>query len=516
VIVRARGYLQPSAMPAPSPRPRSITAALVAAAALVSSGLGTGCATRGEPLRSPEIISFVTYYGGDPVGGPMVEGAAVSLSLREEDAIRVSMDLLMVQSAIPESAEPLPEHVRLILGAGGPEPTGAHPRVLLGARLLAGEEGKRVVKELAALPADRRVRMEFLEGLSMPGVATRMTAVFAQSVEFDEEELVDRQFGVELWQESAGGGGLAVALSMRDEVESILADEVSGELQLSRAQREEVLVLDERLPLDGSPLLVMTEPSFELRGDLRVALILRATRPTTRRSSLEGEVKRIRAEVRDAALEGAQRRQVLRLQERELIRFQECIDALSDAASRRAALLDLAASTKSELAGEFALLADDDLLEEFTGGLVADRPVVRALASDKDALAWRLERDVLIELLEGLEEGTLGEEFSALLLQFTGDAGRQLGVVQDAIVASTSIASFRSRLIDDNKISLESSSSAARVRAADWLATLSVTVPGYDPLGPARERREALRSWAKASAEAAPADAAAEPEGAER
>lgn len=499
-------------MPAPSPRPRPLAAAFVAAAALASGGLGAGCATRGEPLRSPEIISFVTYYGGDPVGGPMVEGAAVSLSLREEDAIRVSMDLLMVQSPIPEAAEPLPEHVRLILGSNGPEPTGAHPRVLVGARLLAGEEAARVVEDLLVLPADRGVRMESLEGLSMPGVATRMTTAFAQGVRFDDEALVDRQFGVELWQESAGSGGLAVALSVRDEVESILADEVSGELQLSRAQREEVLVLDERLPLDGSPLLVMTEPSFELRGDLRVALILRAT-PPTRRASLEGEVKRIRAEVRDAALEGAQRRQVLRLQERELIRFQECIDALSDGASRRAALLDLAASTKSELAGQFALLADDDLLGEFTDGLVADRPVLRALASDKDALAWRLERDVLIELLEGLEEGTLGEEFSALLLQFTGDAGRQLGMVQDAIVASTSIASFRSRMIDDNKISLESSSSAARVRATDWLATLSVTVPGYDPLGPARERREALRSWAEASAEAAPA---AEPQGVER
>ncbi len=503
-------------MPAPSPRPRPLTAAFVTAAALASGGLGAGCATRGEPLRSPEIISFVTYYGGDPVGGPMVEGAAVSLSLREEDAIRVSMDLLMVQSPIPKAAEPLPEHVRLILGSDGPDPTGAHPKVLLGARLLSGEEGARVVKDLSALPVDRGVRMEFLEGLSMPGVATRMTTVFAQGVQFDEEAVVDRQFGVELWQESGSSGGLAVALSMRDQVESILPDEVSGELQLSRAQREEVLVLDERLPLDGSPLLVMTEPSFELRGDVRLALILRAAPPATGRNSLEGEVKRIRAEVRDAALEGAQRRQVLRLQERELIRFQECIDALSDAASRRAALLDLAASTKSELAGEFALLADDGLLEDFTNGLVADRSVLRALASDKGALAWRLERDVLIELLEGLEEGTLGEEFSALLLQFTGDAGRQLGVVQDAIVASTSIPSFRSRLIDDNKISLESSSSAARVRAADWLATLSVTVPGYDPLGPARERREALRSWAEASAEAAPAASATEPEGAER
>ncbi len=105
---------------------------------------------------------------------------------------------------------------------------------------------------------------------------------------------------------------------------------------------------------------------------------------------------------------------------------------------------------------------------------------------------------MLIELLEGLEEGTLGEEFSALLLQFTGDAGRQLGVVQDAIVASSSIAAFRSRLVEDNKIALESSSSAARVRATDWLQTLSVTVPGYDPLGPASERRQALRRWTAA------------------
>ena len=65
-------------------------------------------------------------------------------------------------------------------------------------------------------------------------------------------------------------------------------------------------------------------------------------------------------------------------------------------------------------------------------------------------------------------------------------------------MGSSSIAAFRTRLIEDNKISLESSSSAARVRAADWLATLSVTVPGYDPLGPASERRKALRSWAAA------------------
>ena len=493
-------------MQASSPFPPLRSVALVALA-MTSVWLGGGCAASREPLRPPELISFVTYYGGDPVAGPMDEGAAVSLPLSREDAVRVSMELRMTRAPIPESAEPLPQHVGLILGSDGPEPTGAHPTVLLGAHLVAGEDGTRVVKELKALPQDQGSEMELLDGLSMPGVATRMNSVFAQGISFRQDALVDRQFGVELWQDSGVQAGLSVALSVRDQVESILSDGVSGKLQVAQAQREEVLVLDKTLPLDGSPLVVMTEPDFDLEEDVRIVLILKAQAMKGNEPGLGDQLKRIRAEVRDAALEGTQRRQVLRLQERQLIRFQESIDALADPAARRAALLDLGSSTTSQLAGEFALLADDELLKDFSEGLLADRQVLRALASNKGDLAWRLERDVLIKLLEGLEEGTLGEEFSALLLQFTGDAGRQMGVVQDAIVASSSIASLRSRLIEENKIALESSSSAARVRAADWLATLSVTVPGYDPLGPVQERRQALRRWTAAKDSAAAKDA---------
>ncbi len=463
--------------------------------ASASAGLGGGCAAPREPLRPPELISFVTYYGGDPVAGPMDEGAAVSLQLQPDDAVRVSLELRITREPLPEEAEPLSKHVRLILGSGGPEPTGAHPTVLLGARLLGGADGALAVKNLMALPQDRSSSMEQLTGISLPGVATRMNSVFAQGIQFRDEALVDRRFGVELWQDSGVAGGLSVALSVRDQVESILTDGVSGKLQVAQAERDEVLVLAEVLPLDGTPLVVMTEPSFDLEEDVRIVLILKAQPVKGSEQGLGEQLKRVRAEIRDAALEGTQRRQVLRLQERQLIRFQQSIDALVDPTARRAALLDLASSTKSQLAGEFALLADDELLQAFAEGLIVDRPVLRALASNRDELAWRLERDVLIELLEGLEDGTLGEEFSALLLQFTGDAGRQLGVVQDAIVASSSIAAFRSRLVEDNKIALESSSSAARVRATDWLQTLSVTVPGYDPLGPASERRQALRRW---------------------
>jgi len=498
-------------MTSPSLLPRLVNSAL-AALVLATGAVGVGCAASGEPLPQPELISFVTYYGGDPVAGPMDEGAAVSMSLRRGDAVGVSLEILITSAAIPETAEPLPQHVRLILGSDGPEPVGAHPKVLLGARLLGGEEGARVVKELRALPPAQSASTARLNGISMPGVTTRMNSVFARGIEFHQEALVDRQFGVELWQGRDATAGLSVALAVQDQVETILSDGASGQLQVTQVQRDEVLVLDKALPLDGSPLVLMTEPAFKLEGDVRIALILEAQPMGGAEPGLEDQVKRVRAEVRDAALEGTQRRQVLRLQERQLIRFQDSIDALADPATSRAALMNLASSTNSQLAGEFALLADDGLLKQFTDGLVVDRQVLRALASQKDELAWRLERDVLIELLEGLEEGTLGEEYSALLLQFTGDAGRQLGVVQDAIVASTSIATFRSRMIEDNKIALESSSSAARVRAADWLRTLSVTVPGYDPLGPAPERRQALRRWmsaAEGTSAAGPNDAPA-------
>ncbi|MDG1050154.1 MAG: hypothetical protein P8M11_11220 [Planctomycetota bacterium] len=476
-----------------------------------TAALGASCATPGEPLRSPELISIVSYYGGDPIGGSMGEQAALTLGLRKGDAVQISMELWLVSAPTPETAEPLSQHVRLILGSDGPQPIGAHPKVLQGARLLGRSDGAQVADGLAGLPLDEGVRMARFEGLSMPGVATRLSAVFAQGMNFDQSALVDRQFGVELWLEGASAEGLSVALSMRDVIESIQADSGSGELKLSQVQQEEVLVLDTPLALDGDPLVVSTEPSFDLEVDVRVLMVLEARRVAVNTPGLDAELLKVSAEVRDAALEGSSRRQRLRLRERELIRFQESIDALSSPATRRAALLDLASSSKSDLTVDFALLAEEDVLARFAAGLSADRDVLRALASDKEDLAWRLEREVLIELLQGAEANTLGEEYVALLLLYTGDAGRQLGVVEDAIVGSSSIAMFRSRLIEDNKIALESSSSAARVRATDWLASLSVVVPGYDPLGTGSERRNALRQWAAANLAAQGQEAAADP-----
>ena len=487
--------------PALPARARTLALPLALPLALAAAG---GCASTAEPLQPPGVVSVVSYYAGDPVGGALPEGAALALELRGDDAVEVRMELLIVTAPLPEEADPLSEHVRLVLGGEGEDAMGAHPSVLQGARLAKGDLGGRLAAELRALGPDARARVERLEGLSIPGVATRMSTELAQRLRTAETGVVDRRFGVETWQGSGSAAELSVALVLRDLVESIGAEGDSGELGLRRERREEILVLGTPLLVGGPPLVMMSPPRFDMGADVRLALILEAGAAPDRGASgpavTQDRMRRIQAEVRDGALEGAERRQQLRFQERELIRLQESLSALSDPSARRAALLDLAGVTRADLTEAFCLVAGEEALAAFTEGLAADRDVLRALAANPPDLAWRLERELLVDLLERAEGDGLDLEYEALLLEFTGDAGRQLGVVQDAILASSSIDAFRARLMEDNRIALESSSPAARIRAYDWLARAGLVVPGYDPLGPSRDRRRALREWEAAQA----------------
>jgi hypothetical protein len=53
-------------------------------------------------------------------------------------------------------------------------------------------------------------------------------------------------------------------------------------------------------------------------------------------------------------------------------------------------------------------------------------------------------------------------------------------------------AEFENRIMAENIIFLEDNSPASRVRAYDWLKARGKAPAGFDPLGPARERRIAL------------------------
>jgi hypothetical protein len=70
--------------------------------------------------------------------------------------------------------------------------------------------------------------------------------------------------------------------------------------------------------------------------------------------------------------------------------------------------------------------------------------------------------------------------------------------------AANSRASLDARLVSENLIYLEDSSPSARVRANDWLAARGRAPAGFDPLGPPRQRREALERALDAAAAGQP------------
>jgi hypothetical protein len=177
--------------------------------------------------------------------------------------------------------------------------------------------------------------------------------------------------------------------------------------------------------------------------------------------------------------------------------------ASSDPASRRAAMVYLAAQTGASLSRDVYLLADDAAL----GKLLDDVGKRLAGASGNDrsdaALAWQLDLSSLAFLSQALSDSHLPPPLATVLTDYAGEAGRHAGSMEEISKGPANRADLERRLIAENLIYLEDSSPAARVRANDWLALRGKAPAGFDPLGTARQRRDALEK-AQSQASATP------------
>jgi hypothetical protein len=175
----------------------------------------------------------------------------------------------------------------------------------------------------------------------------------------------------------------------------------------------------------------------------------------------------------------------------DLASLQWALDALQKPASKRRDLLFLADQTGAAVCRDLVLLAHDDVLEELARRIVQE---VRAVGhpKSKEALGWLLEKTAYQWTCEALSAGTLPPELTATLTLHTGEAGRHPGSVDEALRQATSFKDLQTRLIAENLIYLEDSSPGARVRAFDFLQAQRQAPAGYDPLGPATQRADAL------------------------
>jgi len=165
------------------------------------------------------------------------------------------------------------------------------------------------------------------------------------------------------------------------------------------------------------------------------------------------------------------------------------LDELGQPDKQLQTLVFLSDQTDARLCMEFALAADASLRSQLSAK-IAKQAATTPL--DAQNVGWMLDRQTLLLLAEVSASGKLPPELASILTLCTGEAGRHEASLEEVSRRLTSREDLQSRLIAENQIFLEDSSPASRVRAFDWLNARGRAPAAYDPLGPARERREAL------------------------
>lgn len=100
---------------------------------------------------------------------------------------------------------------------------------------------------------------------------------------------------------------------------------------------------------------------------------------------------------------------------------------------------------------------------------------------------------MLGSLLPRLDRDDLPPGLLAALRRQLGAGCDDTAELRRMLQQGTDCDAFTRALRDENLAALDDRSAAVRVRAHDWLATHGGSLPGFDPLGPAKERRAVLR-----------------------
>lgn len=157
----------------------------------------------------------------------------------------------------------------------------------------------------------------------------------------------------------------------------------------------------------------------------------------------------------------------------------------------RAALAFAAVGTAADLTAETAALAGDDLVRVLATG-AADALEQSPADAGASLIGWSMDRATILTLARLHADGGLPRVMGSVLSARYGEVGRDPPALGEVARRCGSAAEMDRRLEAEHLILLDDASPALRVRAYDWLAARRSAPAGYDPLGPARERRAAV------------------------
>ncbi|MCE9592878.1 MAG: hypothetical protein K8S98_01690 [Planctomycetes bacterium] len=466
------------------------------AALLVVVGVGGGCAQKPPPaLEAPAARVTLGHFSGTPLSGPTSQpGGAIAPA----QALQVAVELWAMRQMPAEGLSSPGMQLKLIASTRG------GIRVLPSARLTSGlrwatESAAESVAAATRADQTGNVVSMLAQTAALPPGATMIVDVP------DDSAGSSRRVQVAIHYPRTAGAAPAVEAAIT--VDGPSMEDAAG---AGQATDRELLALAPLAVGDGRTLVLAMPYRFSKSPAQALCAVIHVAGGTDDPAHAEAlrvcleNLKRSADEAGAAAkgfAPGAARWTGL----------EAAIAALSDASVRRASLVYLCGQGEAAICQDVALVADDAAMDQLCAMVIkaAADPVVPRTA---ESLGWVLDRLSLQMLSQQLAAGKLPADLSAVLVQHTGQVGRSSAALEEVLKSAASRADLQTRLMAENFIQLEDSSPAARVaarvRACDWLVSRGAAPAGFDPLGPPRERREALEKALSGVSKVTPAGAA--------
>jgi hypothetical protein len=453
------------------------------------------------PLPTPAASVQLIQYTGTPLSGPQSSVAAAG---NPADALNVSVQWAALRTPPAQVQQSLAGRARLILAGDTGAPMLASPDLTKGVTFDGGADVVSVLQSKFAGPATVDFAPLGSFTAALPAKVTAQFAVAAASAGPPPRNSV--------YLRIAQVAGKAPVASEPLQMTLELSQDVSTTTQPA-APRSETAVLDRTLT-NGQDQLAIVVPIEFNDSPARSLLALVQIKAGTTAAALA----QCQANLQASAAAAAGQPSVGAVEGSAWAGFDSALAALSQPDSQRSALVFLSAETSAHICEDTALVAEDGFLDRLAN-TVAKRAAISTQPHTPASLAWVLDHAAfeLLVLSDAPGGGASGggtsgggtsggggspasttapaplpQELRAILTLYAGEPARHPGSLDDIAHQSTSRQDLENRLEAENLVFLTDSSPASRVRAFDWLKSRGMAPDGFDPLGPAKQRREAL------------------------
>ena len=446
-----------------------------------------GC--KSQPVATQSLMPPTAQVAIDQFAGTALTGALAKAPATDvlNQAWQVTANIVAVQTLPGDAFQLIGPAARLVLGT--------QPGNLLSpSTTLAYTTRYLQIKTSDALDAVLNEKTADLANLN-GAIAVGTTASF--SVELGDDAPINptfarRKIAIEVYRETKSNAYELALVSQDLATDAKTSDQVNAE----------TVVLTRTLIGDTDQLLISVPMKFPQSSAAGVVIDLTVNTKEPDHSTLAAMTSDVAANAQEA--EG-------RIQQTNVAPDQLALSAALDAAtnapatgdtsngnkpsSLRPVLAYLAEQADAKLSEAVILVADDNVLQLIQAA-VRER-AQKLPARDKKTVAWMLDRatiSVIGSIKEEQAPNVLPPIIGALSI-YAGEVGRQLDLLQSLANQSVSSDDLYARIVAEQQIALEDNSPAVRVRAYDWLNERGGGPAGYNPLGPARARQDALEKY---------------------